>query len=87
MKVTVHMDGLRHNLARSYIELVEMFNYIYEHDGEIDKDELEGLLLSLRQDIGVLHCVYDPEREHFSDLSHETEKMDVISFNKTDENS
>lgn len=80
MKVQVSMDGLRQNLAREYIELVDMFNEVFAHDWEIDKDELRDKLLELRSTIGVLHCCYDTEREHFSDLSHETSKMDIIKF-------
>jgi|CXWL01.1.fsa_nt_gi hypothetical protein len=85
MKVVISMDGLRHNLARSYVDLVEMFNDMFKHDLTIDKNELEEKLLALRQGIGVLHCVYDPEREQFSDLSHETAQMDVIRFASTND--
>lgn len=84
MKMQVSMDGLRHNLARSYIELVEMLNDTFKHDWEIDKHELADKLLSLRQDIGVLHCIYCTEREHFSDLSSETDKLDCIRFTPID---
>lgn len=74
MQMKVSMDGLRRNLARSYSELVDHFNYLKKHDGVIDWEELEDMFLSLRQDIAVLHCVFTDDEEQFSDLSSEIEK-------------
>lgn len=82
----VSMDGLRHNLARSYSELVDMFNYSYKNDWEIDKYELRDKLESLRQDIAVLHCVFiDSPDEEFHDLGHEIKNITEITFLTEDE--
>lgn len=69
----VSMDGLRCNLARSYSELVEYLrDYLPENN--IDEDQLQDLLLSLRQDIAVLHCIHQPEDELFNDMVDEIDK-------------
>lgn len=80
MKVTASMDGLRRNMANDYSNLVLYLNDALADDAELDREELAKLLLELRQDIGVLHCVYLEGVDQFSDLSGETGKIAKITF-------
>lgn len=80
MQLKVSMDGLRHNLARDYSELINYLNYTFQNNWEIDKDELAAKLLELRSDIAVLHCVFSTDEEQFSDLTDAIEDIAEITF-------
>lgn len=80
MSLTVSMDGLRRNLARSYNDLVETLAYAYKHDHQIDREEIAEHLRELRQDIAILHCVYDEKTEQFSNLTDEIDKILIPNF-------
>lgn len=80
MNITVSMDGLRRNIARSYNALVETLAYAYAHDYPIDREEIEEHMRELRQDIAILHCVYDDNTEQFSNLTDEIDKILIPNF-------
>ncbi len=72
----INMDGLRRNLTREFAELSEMIESI---SNDIRNDEVYRLGDRLNdlaeqhdqvaQNIGILNCVYDDDKEGFTDQS------------------
>ena len=87
--MTVSMNGMRHNLVRSYNRVVRhLKEYIVDNLDDDEREELHEVLDEdfdeLRQEIGFLLCVFDPDDEEgFSDLSEEIENLE--DFESTEE--
>ena len=81
--MSISMDGLRHNLARSYNKVVR---HLKEHitdnltDNECEElhEELDEDFDELRQNIGFLLCVFDPDEndKDFTDMSEEIDNLE-----------
>lgn len=90
MTMTVSMNGMRHNLVRSYNKVVR---HLKEHivdnltDSECEElhEELDEDFEELRQNIGFLLCVFDPDEndKNFTDLSKEIDNLE--DFESTEE--
>lgn len=80
--MTVNMNGMRRNLVRSYNKVVR---HLKEHitdnltDDECEElhEKLDDDFDELRQSIGFLLCVFDPDDEKdFSDMSEEIDNLE-----------
>lgn len=89
MEMTVSMNGLRDNLISDYNKVVRKLNeYITNDLTEFEAEEvhqvLDDALGQLRQDIGILCCVYDPDGgDKFTDMSDRIDSLaDFEEFGK-----
>lgn len=81
--MTVDMNGMRRNLVRSYNRVVR---HLKEHitdnltDNECEEmhEELDEDFDELRQSIGFLLCVFDPNENDnkFTDMSEEIDNLE-----------
>ena len=88
--MTVSMDGLRHNLAGSYNDVVKhLREYIENNLTDFECDELCDAVFEdfeeLKQNISLLLCVFDPDGDSdFTNMSQEAENLE--SFELEDHN-
>ena len=86
-QMTINMNGLRDNIIRSYNKVVR---HLREHiTDNFTNDECEELheelnedFEELRQDIGFLLCIFDPNEKDFSDMSEEIENLEDFEDDK-----
>ena len=84
-QMTVSMNGLRRNVLRSYNKVVRhlrehILDNLSDYECEELHEELDGDFDELRQDIGFLLCVFDPDGDSkFSDMSEEIDNLEDFS--------
>ena len=82
MEMTVSMNGLRRNLINDYNKVVRKLNEyvtdnLTEHEAEEVHQVLDDAFGQLRQDIGSLCCVYDPDGgDKFTDMSDKIDSLE-----------
>lgn len=81
--MTVSMNGMRHNLVRSYNKVVRRLReHIVDNLTDYECEELHEVLdedfEELRQNIGILLCVFDPDENSndFTDMSKEIDNLE-----------
>ena len=80
-EMTVNMNGLRRNILRSYNNVVRhlrehITDNLTEYECKELHEELDEDFEDLRQDIGFLLCVFDPDGNTFSDMSEEIDNLE-----------
>ena len=80
-EMTVNMNGLRRNILRSYNRIVRhLREYITDNLSDYECEELHEELdedfEELRQNIGFLLCVFDPDGDKFTDMSEEIDNLE-----------
>lgn len=88
--MTVSMNGMRHNLVRSYNNVVRhLKEHIVDNLTDYECEELHEVLdedfEELRQNISILLCVFDPDEnsKDFTDMSKEIDNLE--DFESTEE--
>lgn len=86
--MTVNMNGMRYNLAKSYNKVVRhLKEHIVDNLTDYECEELHEVLdkdfEELRQNIGILLCVFDPDEKDFTDMSENIDNLE--DFESTDE--
>lgn len=81
--MTVSMDGMRRNLVRDYNKVVRRLKeHIIDNLTDDECEEMHQVLdedfENLRQSIGFLLCVFDPDEKdkNFTDLSAEIDNLE-----------
>lgn len=75
---SVSMDGLRINLLQSYNRVANLLNQNTNGEiTEVNSEELKELMDELQQNVGVLLCIFDNNKEDFNLLY---EKYSTIEF-------
>lgn len=88
--MTVNMNGMRYNLVKSYNKVVRhLKEHIVDNLTDYECEELHEVLdkdfEELRQNIGILLCVFDPD-ENDKDFTDMSEKIDNLEdFESTEE--
>jgi primosomal protein N'' len=84
----VSMDGLRTSIVSSYNKLADYLNECNKEGDfdystfQVNRKELTELMQELKQNLGILLCVYNDKEEHFNLLY---DKLNLMEFNEENE--